>query len=1071
MLGAVLYLGIGCLWIAGTDVALELYAPDVRTMASLQTIKGLLFVFISAALFYFALRMRRRAVESSGAAAPREAVSQDAGVEQAGVGNFVQAITISGLVLVIGALGLLGYSIHGERQDAIATAKVNAQNLAQVIEVETQHVFHAVDVTLLGLGDAMKPGEKTRRQRPPDLHALLRQRLSQLPFAAALLIVDRNGVVVQGSGSLPARRANVSDRKYFTVHRDNPGHGLHIGAPVAGAPAGDNVLHVSRAWLGVDGGFQGVIVAVLDPARIEKLYASIDVGKRGAVNLALRDGTLLARGPQADAAAEARLADGAVFRTGLPRSEVGTFEDTGGPGGRGRIISYRAVPGVPLVVFVELDEDEALAGWLHGARVEGIVALVIVLSMALLITILVVELRRRELLSARLADSEHRYRVLFDTLPLPAFVRDSETMKFIAVNEAFVKSYMYTREEFSGLTTWDIRPPEDYARYRTVLAASFRPLELMRGQAQHRRKDGTVMQVETSSFDLMLAGRRARISVINDITERVAAEGALRDSQMRLQMITDNLPATIAYIDTEERYRYVNRTHESWYGLAASAYFGRKVREVIGEEFYALRKPTIDAVLAGRTVTTEAPMRLAGRERYAQFTYVPDFDADKRVVGFYIFGYDITERRRAEQALRSYVERLEALRKIDSAILEARYPAEIASTALEHLMRVVPYWGATVRVIDFSGGEATVLATRPGTNSTYATAQHISFEQYGEAGVAALKEGRVSIVHDLGAVAAKSAALERRYQQGMRSYVRVPLMVESTLVGVMNLSSNQTAFFTPEHIEFMRTIADHLALALQGAILREKIQRQADELEERVIERTAQLAAANTELEAFSYSVSHDLRAPLRSINGFGKLLQIKNAAQLDDGGRAFLQRILAASERMGELIDDLLSLSRIARAEMRFDRVDLSALAREVAAELAAAHPERQVAVSVAPNLKINADRGLLRILLDNLIGNAWKYTLPAAHARIEIGQDERDGQTRYFVRDNGAGFDMAYANKLFGVFQRLHSESEFPGTGIGLATVKRIVHRHGGEVWAEGLVNQGATFYFTLGQSAQYS
>ena len=703
--------------------------------------------------------------------------------------------------------------------------------------------------------------------------------------------------------------------------------------------------------------------------------------------------------------------------------------------------------------------------------IETVIVTVFVLTMAVLVVFLLEQLRRREMLAARLFDSERRYRVLFDRLPYAAFVRDGETLRFIAVNDASVNIYGYTREEFGALTTWDIRPPADHERYREVLKSMPDKPVIQRVRGQHRKKDGTVMQVEITSYDLTFADRPARISVVDDITERLAAERALGESQARMQMITDNLPATIAYIDAEERYRYINSTHEKWYGLAPSAYYGRTVREVIGEEFYALRKPTIDAVLAGRNITTEAPIRAAGRQSYAQFTYVPDFDADQRVIGYYIFGYDITERRRAEETLRLYVERLETLRKIDTAILEARYPAEIAGTALEHLLRFVPYWGATVRVMDFSRREASVLATRRGVNSTYTAAQRISFEEYGPAGLAALKEGRFSIVPDIGAVAGRSAALERRYQHGMRSFVRVPLMVESTLVGILNLASDKANFFTLEYVEFVRTIADHLALTLQGAILREKIQRQADELEERVIARTAELAAANQELEAFSYSVSHDLRAPLRSINGFGKLLQLKNAAQLDAGGRGFLQRILRAGERMGELIDDLLSLSRISRAEMRCVAVDLSALACEVAADLGGARPERRVAVTIAPDLTVNADRGLARILLENLLGNAWKYSFHAAHPHIEIGQVERNGQIQYFVRDNGAGFDMAYANKLFGVFQRLHSQSEFPGTGIGLATVKRIVHRHGGEVWAEGKVNEGATFYFTLGQAAQFS
>jgi len=237
-----------------------------------------------------------------------------------------------------------------------------------------------------------------------------------------------------------------------------------------------------------------------------------------------------------------------------------------------------------------------------------------------------------------------------------------------------------------------------------------------------------------------------------------------------------------------------------------------------------------------------------------------------------------------------------------------------------------------------------------------------------------------------------------------------------------------------------------------------------EELEQRVLQRTAQLTAANRELEAFSYSVSHDLRAPLRSIDGFSQALLEDYAPRLDGPGKDYLQRVCAASRRMAELIDDLLNLSRVTRSEMRQERVDLSALTRAIVAELQQAHPERQVECVIAAGAVVNGDAPLLRVVLENLLGNAWKFTQKQPQARIEFGVTQHDGTPVYFVRDNGAGFDMAYADKLFGAFQRLHARTEFEGTGIGLATVQRIIHRHGGRIWAQGAVEHGATFYFTL-------
>jgi PAS domain S-box-containing protein len=226
----------------------------------------------------------------------------------------------------------------------------------------------------------------------------------------------------------------------------------------------------------------------------------------------------------------------------------------------------------------------------------------------------------------------------------------------------------------------------------------------------------------------------------------------------------------------------------------------------------------------------------------------------------------------------------------------------------------------------------------------------------------------------------------------------------------------------------------------------------------------ARLVGANEELESFSYSVSHDLRSPLRAIDGFSHALLEDYADRFDEAGRNYLERIRAATQRMGALIDDLLSLSRISRAEMHKQNLDVSALARSVMSELQNMHPERRVGVSIEDGLRIMADGGLVRVALENLLNNAWKFTSKRECAHIEFGMDRRDGARAYFVRDDGAGFDPAYASRLFGAFQRLHTTSEFPGTGIGLATVQRIVTRHGGRIWAESAVDRGATFYFTL-------
>ena len=244
---------------------------------------------------------------------------------------------------------------------------------------------------------------------------------------------------------------------------------------------------------------------------------------------------------------------------------------------------------------------------------------------------------------------------------------------------------------------------------------------------------------------------------------------------------------------------------------------------------------------------------------------------------------------------------------------------------------------------------------------------------------------------------------------------------------------------------------------------KDEIRKLNRELEQRVSERTVELVQANKELEAFSYSVSHDLRSPLRSIDGFSAALVDDCQDVLNDEAKQHLQRIRSAAQRMGDLIDDLLMLARINRYEISFGDVDLSALARDIVKVLEEQEPGAQVELTIADNLHARGDAHLLRIALENLLGNAWKYSAKQTHPRIDFACEEQDNATVFFVRDNGAGFDMKYVDKLFGVFQRLHG-NEFEGTGIGLATVQRIITRHGGKVWADASVNKGATFYFSL-------
>lgn len=338
------------------------------------------------------------------------------------------------------------------------------------------------------------------------------------------------------------------------------------------------------------------------------------------------------------------------------------------------------------------------------------------------------------------------------------------------------------------------------------------------------------------------------------------------------------------------------------------------------------------------------------------------------------------------------------------------------------------------------------------------------------------QQGRIQAVADIYNYGLSDCHVQILAQFQIRANLVVPLLQGDNLWGLLCIHQcSAPREWQATEIEFAAEIASHLAVALQHAELLADVQAEVQErqqaeqavtsLNQGLQRAIIDLQAVNKELEAFSYSVSHDLRAPLRSIDGFSQALLEDYQDQLDDTGKDYLHRIRSATQRMGQLIDDLLNLSRLMRSDVQLETVDLSLLARRIGTELQESHPERQVELIVQAGLTAQGDNRLLQMLLTNLLDNAWKFTSKHNRARIEFGAIiPQTGIPVYFVRDDGAGFNMAYTNKLFSPFQRLHRVDEFPGTGIGLAIVQRIVHRHGGRVWAEGLVEQGATFYFTL-------
>ncbi len=489
-----------------------------------------------------------------------------------------------------------------------------------------------------------------------------------------------------------------------------------------------------------------------------------------------------------------------------------------------------------------------------------------------------------------LRESEKRYRLLFDSNPLPMWVYDRETLRFLAVNKAATQCYGYSQNEFLSMTIKDIRPAEDIPGLLAAVKNVSGELDDA-GAWRHRKKDGTVIDVEITTHSIIFDERHAEIVLANDITERKRNE----EMVVRLAGIVESSEDAIFSKTLDGVITSWNKGAERLYGYSAAEIMGHSVTVLMPPG----RKEDLPLILGrlrrGERVEHFETTRLkkSGEQIEVSLTVSPIKNSSGAIIGASTIARDITERKRAE----------------------------------------------------------------------------------------------------------------------------------------------------------------------------EQIRRLNETLEQRVAERTTQLLAANKELEAFSYSVSHDLRAPLRHINGFSQALLEDYADKLDEEGKGYLREVRAASREMAQLIDDVLQLARVTRSEMHSEVVNLSETARLVVAELHKGDAERAVAVTVEEGIVARGDKRLLRIMLSNLLGNAWKFTSKRERAEIAFGQERgAGGEVVYFVRDNGAGFDMAYAGKLFGAFQRLHTASEFEGTGIGLATVQRIVNRHGGRVWAKGAIGLGATFYFTL-------
>ncbi len=600
------------------------------------------------------------------------------------------------------------------------------------------------------------------------------------------------------------------------------------------------------------------------------------------------------------------------------------------------------------------------------------------------------------------------------------YIVRGDTMEVAYANQGALRALDQTPQQLLGRKPWEINAELPEAAIRERLGQLLRegPGELV-VETHHRRRDGSSYPVEVHIQAFPTRDRVDFLTVAMDISERRRMTQDLVESQSLLSALVESTPDLIWTVDPVDYGLVTFNTGLRDYFLKhrqINLAKGMRPEELFPPGAFVQRwKDYYLATLANGTFETE----------YTSFsnthTLLLRFSLLRRgteVFGISVFGRDITDRKQAELAL----QRNEAwLRAIFASMNEGFSVQDVLCDDQGHPrdLRFVAANPAFERQTGLSNEAAlghTLLELFPDAEPSW-------IERY----------GRVGLTGEATQFEAPFGPLDRYYT-----------------VSAFQITPGQLGVLFSDISERRQAEA--------------QIQRMNEELEVRVRERTAQLEAANREMEAFSYSVSHDLRAPLRGMDGFARALEEDFASRLDDEGRRYLLRIRTAAQRMGQLIDDLLKLSRVSRGELERVPVELDALARGILDALAEGQPDRTVQVSVAPDLRVEGDPRLLAIVLENLLGNAWKYSRNRAEAHITLGALDQPGSRVFFVRDDGAGFDMAYADKLFQPFQRLHAAKEFEGSGIGLAIVQRIIHRHGGHIWAESAPGEGATIYFTL-------
>ncbi len=709
--------------------------------------------------------------------------------------------------------------------------------------------------------------------------------------------------------------------------------------------------------------------------------------------------------------------------------------------------------------------------WETAQRVLAAVSLPVLLVYPLataLLGLIMSDRLRRERSLVELRDSEERLRLAVGAANIGFFVRDYRS-GHTSCSPELKQQLGYAEAELPVLDPYwtGLIHPQDLALLQSCITDCIRDCgSNYEVQYRLRHKDGTYRWIlARGRFYYDEAGQPLRLLGCHvDITRAKQDEAALASSEGRFRSLADSSQDLIILYDRDGRHVYRNPAAERISSRPSGEVLGKTYSEA---GFDPAQSAVWEADIRGVFESGKPSQRLvewnmSSGKVYLDWRLSPVLGLDGAVQWALGISRDVTSLKETELALKK--------------------SEELYRVLTENISDVV--WVMDVETMMFNYVSPSVERLR-GYTPAEIMAQPVYAALTPESAAAVREMNQLRVADHLAGVHPPGyyyiSVVEQPCKDGSTVWTEVTTLYytnpETGKVEVLGVTRDISQRKAAEdenraaQVELRRLLqeADQSRRALLSMLedqrqAEEQIRRLNAELERRVHDRTAQLQAANQELEAFAYSVSHDLRAPLRALDGFSAALMEGYTDKLDEQGQHFLVRIQEASRRMGQLINDLLNLSRVTRSELVRQQVDLSSIAQEIAAGLQAQSPEREVKFDIAAGLLVEGDARLLRIVLENLLNNAYKFTSRRPQATITVGR-ESGGERAYYVRDNGAGFDMAYAGKLFAPFQRLHGMNEFPGTGIGLVTVQRIITRHGGRIWPEAAENSGATFYFTLG------